>query len=191
MLVTRREFLKTSAVTAGVAITGMGFVLTPVEVHAAELRKNLQEAVRTTTICPYCGVGCGFVVDSSGGKVINIEGDPEHPINEGTACSKGSALFQMAGGNNVNRLTTVRHRAPGADEWTEMTWEQAIPLIAQRIKATRDATFETTSATGATVNRTLGIGSLGSAAMDNEECWLYQKFLRALGMVYIEHQARN
>ena len=189
MLVTRREFLKTSAVTAGVAITGMGFALSPVKAHAAELRKNLAEAVETTTICPYCGVGCGFVVHSSGGEVINIEGDWEHPINQGTACSKGSSLFQMA--NNENRLTTVRYRAAGADDWTEISWDEAITMIAQRIKDTRDATFEETNASGAVVNRTLGIGSLGSAAMDNEECWLYQKMLRAFGLVYIEHQARN
>jgi len=189
MLVTRREFLKTSAVTAGVAVTGMGFALAPVEAHAAELRKNLAEATRTTTICPYCGCGCGFVVDSSGGQVINIEGDSEHPINQGTACSKGSSLYQMA--NNENRLTTVRHRGPGEEEWTEMSWEEAIPRIAQLVKQTRDETFETTNAAGRTVNRTLAIGSLGSAALDNEECWLYQKFLRALGLVYVEHQARN
>ena len=191
MLVTRRDFLKTSAVTAGVAVAGMGFVLTPVKAHAVELRKNLQEATQTTTICPFCGCGCGFVVHASGGEVINIEGDTEHPINDGTACSKGSSLFQMAMGNNPNRLNTVLHRAANATEWTEMSLADAIPMIAARIKATRDATFETTNANGAEVNRTLGIGSLGSAALDNEECWLYQKFLRALGLVYIEHQARN
>ena len=189
MLLTRREFLKTSAVTAGVAVAGMGFVLTPVQAHAAELRKNLQEATRTTTICPYCGVGCGFEVHTAEGKVINIEGDSDHPINQGTACSKGSSLFQMA--NNDNRLTTVMYRAPGATEWTEMDYDQAITRVAQKIKETRDATFETENADGDTVNRTLGIGSLGSAALDNEECWLYQKLLRGLGLVYIEHQARN
>lgn len=189
MLLTRRGFLKVSAATAGVAIVGMGFALGPVEAHAKALRKDLREATRTTTICPFCAVGCGFVVHASGGKVINIEGDADHPINDGTACSKGSSLYQMA--NNENRLTKVLHRAAGATEWTEMSWGDAIAAIAQRIKQTRDATFETTNANGKTVNRTLGIGSLGSAAMDNEECWLYQKFLRALGLVYIEHQARN
>jgi formate dehydrogenase major subunit len=189
MLVTRREFLKVSAVTAGVAVTGMGFALRPVKAYAVELRKNLAEATQTTTICPYCGVGCGFVVHSSGGKVINIEGDAEHPINHGTACSKGSSLYQMA--NNENRLTTVMYRAPGASEWSEMSYDEAISQVAQKIKATRDATFETENADGALVNRTLGIGSLGSAALDNEECWLYQKLLRGLGLVYIEHQARN
>ncbi len=189
MFLTRRDFLKTSAVTAGVAVTGMGFALQPVEAHAAELRKNLQEATRTTTICPYCGVGCGFVVDSAGGNVINIEGDSEHPINQGTACSKGSSLYQMA--NNENRLTTVRYRAPNATEWEDISWADAASMIADRVKTTRDATFETVNAAGNVVNRTSAIGSLGSAALDNEECWLYQKFLRALGLVYIEHQARN
>ena len=189
MQVTRREFLKASAVAAGVAVTGMGFSLNPAQARAVELRKNLQEATRTTTICPYCAVGCGFVVHASNGRVINIEGDSDHPINEGTACSKGSALYQMA--NNPHRLTTVRYRAARATEWEELSWDEAVPMIAERIKASRDATFETVNGNGRTVNRTLGIASLGSAAMDNEECWLYQKFLRALGLVYIEHQARN
>jgi len=189
MQATRREFLKVSALTAGVAMTGMGFTLAPVEAHAAALRKNLREATRTTTICPFCAVGCGLEVHVSGGKVINIEGDSEHPINEGTTCSKGASLYQMA--NNENRLTKVLRRAPFATDWEELSWDEAIPMIAQRIKATRDATFETTNAAGNVVNRTLSIASLGSAAMDNEECWLYQKFLRALGLVYIEHQARN
>ena len=85
----------------------------------------------------------------------------------------------------------MRYRAPNATEWQDLTWNEAIPMIAERIKATRDTTFETTNAVGNVVNRTLGIGSLGSAALDNEDCWLYQKLLRALGLVYIEHQARN
>jgi formate dehydrogenase major subunit len=189
MQISRRRFLKTTAVTAGVAVTGLGLGLGPVEAHAVGLRKNLQEATRTTTICPYCAVGCGFVVHASGGGVINIEGDIEHPINEGTACSKGSALYQMA--NNPNRLRWVRYRAPGATEWTKISWGEAVSMIAERVKATRDATFEKLNTAGRTVNRALGIASLGSAALDNEECWLYQKFLRSLGLVYIEHQARN
>ena len=192
MLITRRGFLKVSAVSAaaaGVSVTGCGFMLGPVEEYAENLREHLREATRTTTICPYCGVGCGFEVHNWEGQIMNIEGDSEHPITEGTACSKGSSLFQLA--RNSNRLTKVLHRAPFATDWEEMSWEDAVARIAQHIKTTRDATFETTNANGKTVNRTLGIGSLGSAALDNEECWLYQKFLRALGLVYIEHQARN
>jgi formate dehydrogenase major subunit len=93
--------------------------------------------------------------------------------------------------NNENRLTKVRYRAPGAEDWVEMTWEEAIPMIARHVKDTRDADFQLTNAAGNTVNRTMAIGSFGSAALDNEECWLYQRMLRALGLVYIEHQARN
>lgn len=189
MPMTRRKFLKIAAATAGVAVVGMGFELGHVNSYAEELKKNLADATSTTTICPYCACGCGFVVHASGGKVINIEGDSDHPINKGVACAKGASLFQFA--NNPNRLTKVLYRAPFAAEWAEKSWEDAVAMIAQRVKTTRDATFETTNATGQTVNRTLGIGSLGSAALDNEECWLYQKFLRGLGLVYIEHQARN
>lgn len=189
MFVTRRGFLKVTAATAGVALVGMGFPIGPVKAHAVELRKNLQEATRTTTVCPFCAVGCGFVVDTVAGQVINIEGDTDHPINQGTACSKGASLYQMV--NNENRLTKVLYRAPGGTDWTEMSWADAVSAIAQRIKTTRDATFETVNANGKTVNRTLGIAGMGSAALDNEECWLYQKFLRALGLIYIEHQARN
>ena len=187
MLITRRGFLKASAVSAGVAITGMGFLLDPVEAHAEGLRKNLGDATQTTTICPYCGVGCGFVVHASGGAVINIEGDPEHPINEGTACSKGSSLFQMA--NNENRLTTVRHRAPFAREWEDISWEDAMSMIAERIKKTRDETW-VGQHNGQTVNHTSGIGCLGGASLDTEECYLLVKAMRAMGLVWIEHQAR-
>ena len=189
MQLTRRTFVRVTAAVAGVAVTGMGFALRPVRAYAAELRKDLTSATRTTTVCPYCAVGCGFVVHSSGGQVINVEGDLEHPINRGSACSKGSALHQLA--NNPARLRTVRYRAPGASEWEERDWSWAVSRIAERIKATRDATFEITNSSGQVVNRTLGMASWGSAALDNEECWLYQKFLRALGLVYIEHQARN
>ena len=186
---TRRGFLKVAGASAGVAVIGMGFTLTPINAYAVELEKNLAEATRTTTICPYCACGCGFEVHTSNGKVINIEGDPDHPINEGAACAKGASLFQLV--NNPARLTKVMYRAPFGAEWQEKSWEEVVPMMAARIKATRDATFQETNAAGQTVNRTLGIASLGSAALDNEECWLYQKFLRSLGLVYIEHQARN
>ena len=189
MSISRRDFLKLSALAAGVTVAGMGFMLDPAKVYAAETHKNLEEATRTTTICPYCACGCGFVVHASDEKVINIEGDSEHPINEGVACPKGASLFQFA--NNQSRLTKVRYRAPYAEDWEDKSWEDVIAMIAQRIKDTRDLTFEETNGDGATVNRTLGIASLGSAALDNEECWLYQKFLRGLGLTYIEHQARN
>ncbi len=147
----------------------------------------------TTTICPFCAVGCGMLVTSAkdpDGRtaVVHVEGDPDHPINEGTLCSKGASLPQLA--NNEHRLRKVLYRAPGASEFQQRDWEWAAREIARRIKKTRDETFAERNADGAVVRRTTAIASVGSAALDNEECWLYQKMLRALGLVYIEHQAR-
>jgi formate dehydrogenase major subunit len=134
-------------------------------------------------------VSCGIIVHTVNGKVVNTEGDPDHPINEGTLCPKGMSVYQISH-NNPNRLTKPLYREPYGSEWKEVTWDFALDKIAQRIKETRDSTFETTNKDGKTVNRTLAIASLGSAAMDNEECYLYQKLLRSLGLIYIEHQAR-
>ncbi len=145
----------------------------------------------------------GMIVHTMGENVINIEGDPDHPINEGALCPKGASLYQLR--NNKARLTRPLYRPAGATEWQAVTWEWAIDEIAKRVKTTRDATFVPTSRIKvkekrgdaevekeleAVVNRTMGMASVGSAALDNEECYLYQKFLRGLGLVYIEHQAR-
>ncbi len=189
MKVTRRTFFKISGSSAiGIALGKLGFDLSPAYSYASELRKNLKTAKETVTICPYCAVGCGAIVHASGSRVINIEGDPEHPINMGTLCSKGSSLYQLA--NNENRITEVMYRAPYSDKWEHKTWDWALDEIAKRIKATRDATFAEKNDKVQVVNRTIAIASVGSAAMDNEECWLYQKFLRSIGLVYLEHQAR-
>ncbi len=182
MKITRRGFLKLSGVTA-FATVGI-FKLGALKARAEELRLRIRYAKQTTTICPYCAVGCGEIVSVSNGKVINIEGDPDHPINEGSLCSKGSALYQVA--NNDRRLTTIKYRAPGSAYWEEKTWNWAINRISRRIKETRDAAL----ADGRRVNRVESIAALGGAALDNEECYLYSKFMRALGVVYIEHQAR-
>jgi formate dehydrogenase major subunit len=120
--------------------------------------------------------------------VINSEGDPDHPISEGALCAKGSSLYQIA--VNDNRLKKVRYRASYSNTWKEVSWEWALDKIAANIKKSRDASFMEKNAKGQVVNRTNGIASVGSAALDNEECWLYQKFLRSLGLIYIEHQAR-
>lgn len=188
MEITRRTFLKISGATAvGALMGGLGFDLSSTEVYAQELR--IKGAKETTTICCYCSVGCGIIVHTdSGGKVVNSEGDPDHPVNEGTLCAKGSALYQIA--VNDNRLQKVRYRAPYSNTWREVTWEWTLDKIAANIKKSRDASFMEKNAKGQVVNRTNGIASVGSAALDNEECWLYQKFLRSLGIVYIEHQAR-
>ena len=190
MQITRRDFMKISgAAVGGLALSGLGFNLVPVKAYAQELR--IRWAKETTTICPYCGVGCGLIVHTArdgSGKVINTEGDPDHPINQGTLCAKGAALYQLA--VNDRRVTTPLYRAPHSDSWKEISWDVALTEIAKRVKSSRDASFTAKNDKGQVVNRTNGIASVGSAALDNEECWPLQAMMRALGLVYIEHQAR-
>jgi formate dehydrogenase major subunit len=190
MKVTRREFMQISgAATAGLAVSGLGFDLAPIRAHAQMLKTKY--AKETTTICPYCAVGCGAIVHTSkkgDGRVINIEGDPDHVINRGTLCAKGAALSGLV--ENENRLLTPMYRAPFSNKWEPVSWDWALNSIAKRIKETRDATFTKKNGKGQVVNRTTSIASVGSAAMDNEECWIYQALMRALGLVYVEHQAR-
>jgi formate dehydrogenase major subunit len=142
----------------------------------------------TTTICPFCSVGCGLLVTVADGKVANLAGDPDHPVNEGATCSKGAALSQIA--NSDRRVTKVLYRAPGAAAWEERDWDWALHRIARRVKETRDATFLARDEQGRTVNRTMGLASLGGAALDNEECYSLSKLARALGLVYLENHAR-
>ena len=184
MDITRRGFLKISGATA--LASGLNISLPPNAASAQSLK--LKYAKETTTICPYCAVGCGIIVSTRDGRVINTEGDPDHPINQGSLCPKGSSLYQLS--DNPNRLIKPLYRAPYAKEWKEVSWEWALDKIAGNIQATRDASFMQKNEKGETVNRTDVIASVGSAALDNEECYVYQKFLRALGLVYIEHQAR-
>jgi len=190
MDVNRRQFIQiTGATTAGLAVSGLGFDLRPVRAHASALKTA--DAKETTTICCYCAVGCGAIVHTSkekDGRVINIEGDPDHVINRGALCSKGASLKQLA--ETENRLIDPMYRAPNSDKWKKVSWEWALEEIAKRVKQTRDASFTTQNDKGQVVNRTTAIASVGSAAMDNEECWTYQALMRALGLVYIEHQAR-
>jgi formate dehydrogenase major subunit len=187
MKVTRRDFIKISGVTAtGLFFSQLGFDLSPVSAYAQALR--IKGAKETTTICPYCGVGCGIICHSSRGKVINTEGDPDHPINQGALCAKGAALYQWV--VNENRVTTPLYRAPGSSKWKSVSWDWALDEIAKRVKASRDKGFVKTNAKGQVVNRTNNISHVGSAALDNEECWTLQAMMRALGLVYIEHQAR-
>jgi len=179
---TRRQFLgglMTGTVAVG-AITqaGCGPAVPPLKTLGA---------TATTTVCPFCGVGCGQVVSTLHDTVINIEGDPAHPISEGTLCSKGAAGIQVV--NNPRRLQKVLYRAPGGKAWEEKTWDWALERIAARVKETRDKTFKTTI-DGRVVNRTEAIACLGGSALDNEEAYLLVKLMRAMGLVYVEHQAR-
>jgi len=187
MKMTRREFLKVSGVGTGLALAGL-FSLRSVKARAQAFRSRIRYANQVTTICPYCGVGCGEIVSVRSGEVINVEGDPDHPINEGTLCAKGAALYEVV--NNERRITTPLYRAPGSDHWEEVSWDWTLSEIAKRIKKTRDETFEAKDKRGQTVNRTEALGWLGSAAINNEECYLVVKLARALGIVYLEHQAR-
>lgn len=186
MKISRRKFLGTAGAAA------VGGILTSRDISASEnppviSATDLEGAVKTTSICPFCAVGCGLTVYQKNGKVINIEGDPDHPINEGTLCSKGNAVYQVA--NSPRRLHKVRYRSPGSDKWEEKSWDWVLPRIARRIKETRDQTF-LKSEDNQVVNRAEGIACLGGAALDNEECYLLSKFMRGLGVTYLEHQAR-
>ena len=180
---TRRQFLK--GVTTGAAAIG---ALSESGCAPAVPTLKTKGATETTTICPFCGVGCGQVVSTREGRVINIEGDPKHPVSEGTLCSKGASGIQVV--NNSRRLQKVLYRAPGGKKWEEKSWDWALERIAAKIKETRDKTFLKSSKDGRVVNRTEAIACLGGSALDNEEAYLLVKLMRALGLVYIEHQAR-
>jgi formate dehydrogenase major subunit len=194
MKITRRGFLTlSSAVGGGIALSGLGLNLSTTKAYADELDKmnRVKVAKQTTTICCYCSVGCGLVcsTDKATGKIINIEGDADHPINEGSLCAKGAGFFDLTEANK-HRLTKVLYRAPGGTQWEEKDWDWALPRMARLIKDTRDKNFTKTNAKGELVNRCEAIGHYGSSNIDNEECWLVTTMARTLGLVYIDHQAR-
>ena len=186
MSISRRDFLGGTGAAGTRALFGsLGLSLRPSIVFAETVQP--QRGAITTTICPFCGVGCGLIVEAREGRVLNTEGDPDHPINEGSLCSKGAALYQVS--QNERRLQKIRYRKPGGADWEELSWDQAIPMIVERVKKTRDATW-VGQRDGLTLNHTTGIGSLGGAALDNEECYLLAKAMRGLGVIWLEHQAR-
>ena len=189
MELSRRDFIKASgAGVGGVFLLGAlsdgVAVASPIR-HIA-LKKKGKE---TSTICPYDASGCGFIVISDGNKVLNIEGDPDHPVNRGAACAKGASMRQLSP-DNPWRLNKVLYRAPGAADWEEKDWDWTLDTIARRIKDTRDANFIAKDGAGNIVNRNEAIANLGGSALDNEECYLLSKMNRALGVVYLEHHAR-
>src|SRR6266478_7562338 len=150
---------------------------------------RIRDAVTVTSVCPYCAVGCSQLVHVKGGRVINIEGNPESPINEGTLCPKGASTYRYL--VNPNRLTSVRYRAPYSDHWEDRPLDWAMDRIAQRIKETRDASFMERTPEGKLANQRTAIATLGGATMDIEENYLIKKlFSGGLGVVSIENQAR-
>ncbi len=184
MKLTRRDFLKLSI--SSLVLSSFSLDLSSVKAYAKELR--IKNAKEITTVCPYCSVGCSIVVYTKGGKVVATEGDPDSPINEGSLCPKGASLYQLA--NNPYRVLKPLYRAPYSDTWKEVSWDWALDRIAKLVKETRDKYFIHKDEKGRVVNRLEAIAHVGSAALDNEECYILQKFIRALGIVYIEHQAR-
>lgn len=142
----------------------------------------------TESICPYCAVGCGQVVYTRDGELVDIEGNPRSPINQGTLCPKGAASRQLV--QQPGRLTTVRYRRPGGTEWEQLPLEQAMEMIAERVLAAREAGWQERDRHGCRVDRTLGFAHLGGATLDNEENYLIKKLFTAMGAVQIENQAR-
>ena len=190
MAVSRRDFLRVSAGVAGGTalggLTGLGANLAPTLARAAELR--IKDAKTVPSICPYCSVGCATLVHTVDGKIVNVEGDPRSPFNEGTLCPKGAAIYQLH--VNPNRPTKVLHRAPGATDWEVWDLGRAMTRVAELIKKTRDETFIERLRGGKRVNMTTAIFSLGGATLDNEWNHIHQKLMRGLGIVAIENQAR-
>ncbi len=190
---TRRDFLKVSTL-GGVAASVLGFDLTPAYAEVRELK--IARTTETRSTCPYCSVSCGVIIHTLGDRsrnvtprVVHIEGDADHPINQGTLCPKGITLKQ----NIVNdrRLTKVMYRAPGGHAWEEKSWDFAIERIARLVKQTRDEHLIQKDAAGRTVNALTQLAVIGGCTDTNELNYLLVKAFRAgLGVVPIEQQAR-
>jgi formate dehydrogenase major subunit len=163
------------------------------ETSASERTRALTSRTRNAdrvvkSVCPYCAVGCGQLVYVKGGRIIDIEGDPESPISQGCLCPKGAATFQLV--TSEHREKQVLYRRPYSTTWEPIPLEQAMDMVAQRVQKTREETWQATSADGQTLNRTLGMAHLGGATLDNEENYLIKKLFNSLGIVQIENQAR-
>jgi formate dehydrogenase major subunit len=188
--VTRRQFL--GAAAAGAA---GGSVLGFDTAQASEIKQRLriEGATVSHSVCPYCAVGCALVAytrqrEDGHVELLQIEGDPDSPVNEGRLCPKGATALQLAVSNR--RVAAPLYREPGATEWQQVSWDFALDRLAQNIKASRDRTFVTTDADGNVVNRCEGIAFAGGAAFSSEEGYLATKLMRGLGIVHLEQQAR-
>jgi len=191
METTRRRFITTG--TGAIVASVLGFDLQPAYAQAKELK--IARTTETRSTCPYCSVSCGVIIHTLGDKaknvtpqVVHVEGDPDHPINRGTLCPKGSSLMQDM--LNDRRLLKPQVRRPGSDRWEDISWDQAIGGVARHIKKTRDETFITTDKQGRTVNRCESIAWNGGCTDTNEINFLIVKTMRSLGLTYIENQAR-
>ena len=188
--VSRRDFLRASAAgSVGTALGSLATLELPTTAATKRARAlRIKDAKATPSVCPYCSVGCATIVHTVGNDIVNIEGDPRSPHNEGALCPKGAAIFQLH--KNPNRATRVLHRKAGVREWEQVELDWAMDRVAELVKQTRDATFVERLADDTLVNNTTAILSLGGATLDNEWNHLQQKLLRGLGVVAIENQAR-
>ena len=190
MEVSRRDFLRFSVGAAsGTALAGLvgsGVNLGPTVARAQELR--IKNAKVTPSVCPYCSVGCGTLIHPLDGHIVNVEGDPRSPHNEGTLCPKGITLKDDI--THANRLMKPKVRRPGSDKWEDISWDEAISKIARHIKTTRDKTFVAKNAKGEVVNRNPGMAMIGGCTDTNEFNFLQWKVITALGVPYRDSQAR-
>jgi formate dehydrogenase major subunit len=192
MAITRRTFLQQS-LAGSAAITAFGFNVAPAYAQSRTLK--IERTTETRSTCPYCSVSCGVIIHTLGDKaknaipqVVHVEGDPDHPINRGTLCPKGSSLEQDI--LNTRRLLKPQVRRPGSDRWEDISWNQAIDEIGHLVKRTRDATFVEKDPRGRVVNRCEGIAWNGGCTDTNEFNYLVVKTMRSLGVCYLENQAR-
>ena len=185
----RRRWLQLSAGGAvGLALDG---VIDVTAVRAATKDVKLANVTEVTTSCNFCSCGCGMIASVREGKLVGLEGDFDHVVNRGALCAKGLSMFPTHASPLRNKVP--RYRAPGSDHWVDITWQDAAERIAKKIKAVRDATWIATEKVGdaeVPVNRTDAIAFMGGAQNTNEECYLFQKAARLLGLAYVEHQAR-
>ena len=210
----RRDWLKTTI--GGGAGLALGGLLDMPAMRAATKDLKLSEVSEFTTSCNFCSCGCGMIAAVRDGKLLKMEGDYDHIVNRGALCVKGISMFATHA--SPQRLTTPSYRAPGSDHWEDISWDDAINRVAQKLRKTRDETWIATekvdapelsvdraAGTGSRaphgsfprrrprevpVNRTDAIGFMGGAQNTNEECYLFQKAARLLGLAYVEHQAR-
>jgi formate dehydrogenase major subunit len=192
MPLTRRDFIR-GTLTGGAVTSAFGFNLEPALAQARGLK--IDRTTETRSICPYCAVSCGVIIHTLGDRasnvrpsVVHVEGDPDSPVNRGALCPKGITLRQFI--DNDLRLTKPLYRAPGAGQWTEMEWDDAIDRMARLIKDTRDRGFDETDAAGRTVNRLTNTAMIGGCTDTNEINYLYGKLRFGLGIVPFENQAR-
>jgi formate dehydrogenase major subunit len=191
---TRREILKIGAAGAAVGgLSALGFDVAVAEATTVKQRLRIEGAKVSHSVCPYCAVGCSLLAYTrkrANGTVelLQIEGDPDSPVNEGTLCPKGASAMELA--VSRRRLQYPLYRAAGAREWKRVSWDFVLDNLARKIKAARDRTFVTKDDEGNVVNRTEGLAFAGGAAFSNEEGYLATKLMRGLGLVYLEQQAR-